>query len=251
MTLSGRRPSVLRAAPALLAALAASPLAAQDGPGLWQKLSTSPGLFEAEMRALLLSDPALIEESRAEARRLMTEDAASDLSAEIAGDLDGIGRNRDALFAPTPRGFGAEGPAQITLFTSAACADCFAAEQELQQLASETPGLRVELRNLTADPADLLERALLDSRGPEAAGAFRAALAQAPERSPQDVLTALGEDATTLAARASAPQIRTEVEAEAALARALDLDTAPSYVMGERLIRGAMPAIVLKRYLSE
>lgn len=38
--------------------------------------------------------------------------------------------------------------------------------------------------------------------------------------------------------------------ANAAMMAALDLDMLPSYVMPDRLIRGHMPAIVLRRYLS-
>ncbi len=38
---------------------------------------------------------------------------------------------------------------------------------------------------------------------------------------------------------------------DAALARDLGLDMAPSYVMPDRMLRGLMPAIVLERYLSE
>lgn len=42
-----------------------------------------------------------------------------------------------------------------------------------------------------------------------------------------------------------------DIEKDASLARDLGLDMAPSYVMGDRILRGAMPTIVLERYLSE
>ncbi|MFB9151115.1 hypothetical protein [Roseovarius ramblicola] len=38
---------------------------------------------------------------------------------------------------------------------------------------------------------------------------------------------------------------------DAGLARDLGLDTAPSYVLPDKLLRGAMPAIVLERYLRD
>lgn len=41
-----------------------------------------------------------------------------------------------------------------------------------------------------------------------------------------------------------------DIEREAALAARLGLDMAPSYVLRDRLLRGAMPAIVLERYLA-
>ncbi|MET4127236.1 hypothetical protein [Roseovarius sp. MBR-6] len=41
-----------------------------------------------------------------------------------------------------------------------------------------------------------------------------------------------------------------DMDRDAALAARLGLDMAPSYVMRDRLLRGAMPAIVLERYLA-
>ena len=42
-----------------------------------------------------------------------------------------------------------------------------------------------------------------------------------------------------------------DIAADAALARALGLDMAPSYVLPDRILRGHMPALVLDRYLTE
>ncbi|MGI3209764.1 hypothetical protein ACROSR_01460 [Roseovarius tibetensis] len=42
-----------------------------------------------------------------------------------------------------------------------------------------------------------------------------------------------------------------DIEDNADLARDLGLDMAPSYVMRDKMLRGAMPSIVLERYLSE
>ena len=42
-----------------------------------------------------------------------------------------------------------------------------------------------------------------------------------------------------------------DIGSDAALARSLGLDMAPSYVLPEMMLRGAMPAIVLERYLTE
>ncbi|MDT8328044.1 MAG: hypothetical protein RQ750_11790, partial [Roseovarius sp.] len=41
-----------------------------------------------------------------------------------------------------------------------------------------------------------------------------------------------------------------DMDEHADLARDLGLDLAPSYVFGEMMLRGAMPLIVLERYLS-
>lgn len=42
-----------------------------------------------------------------------------------------------------------------------------------------------------------------------------------------------------------------DITQDTGLARELGLDTAPSYVMRDRILRGAMPAIVLERYLTD
>lgn len=54
-----------------------------------------------------------------------------------------------------------------------------------------------------------------------------------------------------LAARMGFRATLFDMEQDAALARTLGLDEAPSYVLPDKMLRGAMPAIVLGRYLSE
>jgi len=54
-----------------------------------------------------------------------------------------------------------------------------------------------------------------------------------------------------LAARMGFRAVLFDMTRDAALAHDLGLDTAPSYVMADRILRGAMPSIVLERYLNE
>ena len=42
-----------------------------------------------------------------------------------------------------------------------------------------------------------------------------------------------------------------DMDRDAALARDLGLDMAPSYVLPDRMLRGAMPSLVLERYLRQ
>jgi len=42
-----------------------------------------------------------------------------------------------------------------------------------------------------------------------------------------------------------------DIGSDGALARSLGLDMAPSYVLPDMMLRGAMPSIVLERYLTE
>lgn len=42
-----------------------------------------------------------------------------------------------------------------------------------------------------------------------------------------------------------------DMDTDADLARDLGLDTAPSYVLPDKMLRGAMPSIVIERYMSQ
>lgn len=59
------------------------------------------------------------------------------------------------------------------------------------------------------------------------------------------------EELRALATRLGFRAALFDIEADAALARALGLDMAPSYVLPDRILRGLMPALVLDRYLAE
>ncbi|MBR9763506.1 MAG: hypothetical protein GYB53_08290 [Rhodobacteraceae bacterium] len=241
-----RRPPV-RAGALAAALLLAAPAAADSA--LWQKLSRDPDLFARELRAMLLEQPEVVDEARAEARRRMAEDAASDLAAEVTGDQAAIAGNAAALFGVTPRGFGANRPAAITLFTATDCADCSAAEADLRALTTAHPDLRVELRSLSDALPDRLARALEQQEGAGVAARFRRDLPTSGQEA-SAFATSLSADPEALMALADSPEIRAALAQEKALFTDLGLDMAPSYVMPDRLIRGAMPKIVLEGYLA-
>lgn len=115
-----------------------------------------------------------------------------------------------------------------------------------------------ELIDLYADDAardfDLLERAaprLFDPAqtgiGPEDAPTRIAIFTRADCATCKTAMADLRALADRLGFRAAVFNI----EDHADLARDLDLDMAPSYVMPDRIFRGEMPAIVLERYLTE
>ncbi|MDF1854023.1 hypothetical protein [Pseudooceanicola sp.] len=201
--------------------LAPSALAA-DG------LDLSPGAraaFRAELRALLLEEPEILQ------RALAAQPPAPDITtAEIYADAAASDRARIAalaepLFALTGFGFGADSPAEIlTVFVSADCPDCLTALTELLTLTQTRPDLRVELRALDTTTAT--------------AGLMARLAAEGPAR------LIAGADLTP------GPPARTDVNYGADLATALELDIAPSYVLPDMLLRGWMPAQILPRYLA-
>jgi len=129
----------------------------------------------------------------------------------------------------------------------------------------DTPGLLAPLTGDAPAPADLYadeiarDLALLDRLGPRLFDDAQPGLgpAGAPTRIAFFTRTncpgcARAEaELRDLAHRLGVRVAVFDIEAEAGLARALGLDMAPSYVLPDRLVRGAMPAPVLERYLRE
>jgi hypothetical protein len=129
----------------------------------------------------------------------------------------------------------------------------------------DTPELLAPLTGTPPAPVDLYadeiarDRALLDRLAPRLFDPARPGLG--PEGAPTRIAFFSRTDCPDcaraeaelrdLAERLGVRAAVFDIEAEAGLARALGLDMAPSYVLPDRLVRGAMPAPVLERYLLE
>jgi len=129
----------------------------------------------------------------------------------------------------------------------------------------DTPGLLAPLTGDAPAPADLYadeiarDLALLDRLAPRLFDPARPGLG--PDASPTRIAFFTRRDCPDcaraaaelrdLAHRLGVRAAVFDIEAEAGLARALGLDMAPSYVLPDRLVRGAMPSPVLARYLLE
>jgi len=119
-------------------------------------------------------------------------------------------------------------------------------------LAPEEPAIDLYADEVTRD-LDLLAREAprlfargLPGFGPEAAApviAFFTA-SECPDCAQAEA------ELRALSSRLGLRVSRFDKERDAALAARLGLDLAPSYVMRDRLLRGAMPVIVLERYLA-
>src|SRR6056297_298525 len=59
------------------------------------------------------------------------------------------------------------------------------------------------------------------------------------------------DELQALAARIGFRAALFDMDRDAGLARDLGLDTAPSYVLPDKLLRGAIPSLVLERYLAD
>ncbi|MGI3167821.1 hypothetical protein ACRARG_01630 [Pseudooceanicola sp. C21-150M6] len=192
--------------------------------------------FGQEVRAAVLSAPEVVEQA-------LNPPPATEFEAARDADLDRL-EAAEALFQPSARGIGAAEPRlTIVFFESFPCAGCGAAWADLEALVAAYPDIRVEPRFAEDSGAAQVLLSLLAHQGGEAyAAAHRTLLAA---ETPEALEAALREGGWP-----SDRMLRPEPGQEAAMFRTLELDTAPSYVLPGLMLRGAMPRVVLEKYLK-
>ncbi len=235
---------------ALCLATLAAPLAAQDG-------ALSPeqaAAVDARVRDYLLRNPEVILEALQVLEDRRDQDRARDDAALVAA-------NAEALFDDGfSHAFGAEdGDVTIVEFADYRCGYCKAAHPQIAELLATDPGLRVIHKELPV-------------LGPDSVMAARvamAALAIDPARYEQlsDALMrwrgALDEDTVfRLAAEAGLQEapLRRAMEDDAiaegiratyALAQALRVEGTPSFVIGDRIVRGYVQIEQMRALIEE
>ncbi|QPM89412.1 hypothetical protein PSAL_006310 [Pseudooceanicola algae] len=215
------------------------------------RLKRQPALMDQEMRQLLTQEPELVDEALAQVAAAQSDASWQPLQDEITSDLGQIGTEAPRLFAVSPQGIGPQVTASLTLFTRADCPACQRAEAELRVLAVQHPDKRFEIRSLSTTLPDRLAMALAETHGAEAAISFRAQVTTQDRAALTALLEQAGHDPEALLTLAESAQMNREADLQARQFEVLGLDTAPSYVMPDRLIRGQMPAVVLEGYLAE
>ncbi|MBB04232.1 MAG: hypothetical protein CML03_01700 [Pseudooceanicola sp.] len=190
-----------------------------------------------EVRALLLAEPELVDKA-------INPPAPSLYSEYVQADLDRLEENAD-LFVATARGIGATDPGiTILFFEDYPCASCGAAWADLETLVTRHPDIRVEPRFAGESGAAQTLLSLLDRQGAQAYhDAHRKLLAAGTEA---DLSAILDENRWP-----TDRMLRAEPRQEAAAFAALEMDSAPAYVLPRMMLQGAMPLMVLEKYLSE
>ena len=162
---------------AALCAVAPMPMVAETS---FESLTpTERAILRAEIRALLLFDPEIVQTA-------LTPPPPNLYADDIADDLSLIRAHETTLFGENTAGFGPKAAAvTLAVFIAPDCPDCDATLADLRTLA-DTMSLRITLHDISGETA-----------------------------------------------------------------RALSLDVAPSYVLPKMMIRGAMPAALLARYIDK
>lgn len=190
--------------------------------------------FRQEVRDAILADPSPI------ARALAGPSLYADAVAKDKASLS----DQAALFAPTPRGYGANSPRlTIVFFETYPCAECSEAWAEVETLLARHPDIRVEPRFSQDTGAAQLLLSILDREGVESYRSVRHRLIKARTEAE---LSQLLREGVWVQDRMLRPAPRAEADAF----NALDLQSAPALVLPDLMLQGAIPAIVLEKYVA-
>lgn len=202
--------------------------------------------FRSEVRAYLMDNPEVILEA---VNQLEERQAAA--AAQVDKQL--VADNADALFDDGFSWVGGNPDGDITLveFLDYRCGYCRRAMPEVEQLLSSDGNIRLIIKEFPI----LGEASLASSRfaiatkqvaGDEAYGQVHDALMELEGEPSETVLGRLAEglglDADAIIERMNAPEVTAEIMATRELAQKLQITGTPTFVLGDELLRGYLPA---------
>jgi protein-disulfide isomerase len=202
------------------------------------------GAIEAIVRDYILKHPEIIPEAMDRLRDQQTAKA--------------IGASRAALETPFGGAWAGNPKGDVTLvmFTDYSCGFCKASAPDIDTLLASDPKLKVVWREIPVlgPRSETAARvALAVARRGANYPAFHRALfaAQAPDTPAlAKAARTAGADPATMAREAGAPEIAREIDANLALAGRLGVSGTPAFVVGNRMLSGAVGHDVLKQAIE-
>lgn len=151
-----------------------------------------------------------------------------------------VARNRSALETPFAGAWAGNPRGDVTLvmFSDYSCGYCRASIADIDRLLREDKGLRIVWREIPI-------------LGPRSEAAAHAALNAATQGRYREVHHSLFANGTSAVAPKQTPEIRREIEANIALARGLGVTGTPTFVIGDRLLQGAVGYDRLRQAIAE
>ena len=196
--------------------------------------------IETVVREYILSHPEIIPE----AMKRLQERQATDMLAS----------NRKALETPFPGAWAGakDGDATLVMFSDYSCGFCRSSVPDIERLLAEDKKLKIVWRELPilGPGSELAAReALTAAKQGKYMDFHRRMFAAGPPDAAKlsDVGKAIGLAANTH----SSTEIDREIESNVALARTLGLTGTPSFVVGDRLLMGAVGYDALKKAVAE
>ena len=232
----------------ILAALAlstaiAAPAAAFD---LEAMTDAERDAFRAEIRAYLLDNPEVLMEAIGVLEQREAE-------AQVAADEAMVAANLEAITDDGYSWVGGNPDGDITLveFTDYRCGYCRRAHAEVEQLLSADGNIRFIIKEfpilgegsvLSARFAIAVKNLHGDDAYKEAHDALITLRADATPESLERLAEALGHDAGEVFAEMESPAVSEVIDQNRALASALQISGTPTFVLGNRMLRGYVPA---------
>lgn len=201
--------------------------------------------LRAEIRAYLLENPEVLMEAIGVLEERQQSEAA-------AADKEMLAAMSPNLFqdASSWAGGNLQGDVTIVEFIDYRCGYCRKAWAETEELVASDGNIRRVIKEfpILGEQSTLSSRfaiATLQVAGPDAYKTVHDALlalrADAVPETLERLATAQGLDAAAIMARMDAPEVSAVIEANYALAQALQLNGTPSYVVDGTMVRGYVP----------
>lgn len=195
-----------------------------------QQLQPAPG----DVRGYLLAHPEVLPEAMAK------------LQARETGKL--VAANRDAIFTPVPGMIGGNPDGDVTVVTymDYACGYCRASLPEIERLVASDGGVRIVYRELPILSADSRTAAAWAIAAAEQGRylPFHTALFAAGRPTDAAVMAAAakaGLDVARARRIVASPTTTAEIDKNLRTAGALGMTGTPAWVIGDRIVSGAIP----------
>ena len=239
----------------LFAALLAMSLSLLAAPASAQETSVTPDQkteIEKIVHDYLIEHPEVIKEA---IQALQAKEEQSKADSQTQAVLE----NKEALYNDpgTPVAGNPMGDVTVVEFFDYHCPYCKAVSGPLDQLLKEDKGVRLVLKEFPILGPDsvLASHAALASVSQGKYWAFHQALMQHRGKFDMDVIktiaTKVGIDPAKLAADMGKQQIEPLIAANHKLAKALDVGATPTFVIGDKVIEGAVPLDELKKAIQD
>ncbi len=216
----------------------------QSRPSLTDMTDIEREAFRNEVRAYLLEHPEVLMEA-IEILEAKREAAATEADALlISSNYQEIFKNPNSWVGGNP-----EGDVTLVEFSDYRCGYCKRAHPELKELLERDPNIRLVVKEFpilgpeSIAAARVATAALdIDANGygslNDALMSFEGPLSEAAV---YQIAKSVGFDIVQLKERAASAEVEARIADTYALARRLELEGTPSFILGDRIIRGYLP----------
>jgi len=232
------------AAAAFLAGAAGVALATGAVPGAAGVSDGERAKIEAIVRDYILGHPEIIPEAM---EKLEAKQAAT--------AIDSVRTQIETPFAGAWAG-NEKGSATLVVFFDYACGFCRKSLPDIERLLTEDKDLKIVFRELPilSEDSEMAARVSLAAAKQGKFKAFHDALYETGRptvANVEKVEAALGMDAKKVAAEVGSAETQKEIDANIAIARTLRFSGTPSWVIGDKVLNGAVGYDALKAAVAE